>query len=198
MRYFGQQLFRVWKEPRRLIASVMRRRSKNCFHRIILLAGGILMFAEALGLLIVKPNLRDALPGLALIVLAIPLIYAKVWINAGLLKLTGRWLGGRGDINDTRTAAAYSILPLFWIFPFVVMLAQVERFHPGLEPLLIALATLHGVIGLSFLTIMLSEAHEFSAAKAVASIALSIGIVVAVIAALFGISSALPPILVLS
>ena len=197
MPYFGQQAVRVWKEPRKLFASIMRRRSKNFFHRIILLAGGLVMLTETLSLLFLKPDLRDALPGLAIIAFAIPLVYAKVWINAGLLRLTGRWLGGRGDMNDTRTAVTYSILPVLGIFPFVLTLIQFERFHPGLAPLLIVVTSLYSLTALTFLTILISEAHEFSPGKALASIALSIALVVGVLALLVGLFSLIPPILVL-
>ena len=122
----------IWTAPRatlrRILATDARRR--------VLPIAALLGVAQALGAAAARP-LGDTVPAgtlLAGALLAGPLLgVAWIRVMGFLVRLTGRWLGGRGDPVAVRAALAWSSVPLVWgllLWPPRAALLGEQTFHP--------------------------------------------------------------------
>jgi hypothetical protein len=195
MNHFLRQSRRVWTHPRQLTASVQRRRSKNLLHTIIPLGGLALVAAGPAPAFVLATDFRGQLFSALWAVAAVPLLYAALWVLAGLLRVIGRKLGGRGDDNDLRAALVYALLPCLTLAPVALALVWLAVLWPPLAPVAGALPWLLTAVLLVFLHIELSEAHELSAGRTLVLIAAVLALLAAVAAAIFGLFSQFLPLL---
>ncbi len=157
-------------------------------------------------------GIREVLPGLSLhAVLAIVALYlllvAGIWVLivyvvSAIATFVGRVFDGQGEAADVRAAVAWGLLPVIWSVVYRIPLAfyryRFDVYEPDKGRLLfefvkqggctvaVIVMALHFVVEIWVLFVAshtLAEAHRFSSAKGFATLAISVALPVAVIAA---------------
>ncbi len=183
----------IWTRPRATLRQVLDRDPRRWVFRLAALGGtaGALNFAPTAGF-------GDTYP--AALVLAVVLVGGALGGILGLLVFTilvrvaGRWLGGRGGTREVMAALAWSCVPSIWglvlWLPRAALLGE-ETFQPqppGLEGnpaaailfrLLQLAGALAGIWGFLVTLKCIAEAHEFSSWRALWTYVL-MGLMVAV------------------
>lgn len=201
-------LFSIWTRPRPTLRSILAtdpRRGSLVLPVASGLAQGILAGAAI-------ASQPDMLPGAALLPFSVlvaagailgPLVtLAFVQLNAAMIVMTGRWLGGHGRFVEVRAALAWSLVPSLWgllLWAPRLALLGAEAFLPN--PLevhddaptvaLVAIFTLADVvIGVWTFVVAartVGEAHGFSGWRGFFAIVLAVALYVAFGAILAGI-----------
>lgn len=105
----------------------------------------------------------------------------SLYVSSWLYKVTGRWLKGKGDGKTVRTAVGWSYYPsvvsgILYLLGIIVSKSLILKF------VFVFLSLVVGVWGFIIFLHLLSEAHEFSVWKALATILLAILLVIALFA----------------
>jgi hypothetical protein len=179
--------FSIWTAPRPTLRAILA----GAGPRRILPIAALLGISQALGAAVSRP-LADTVPAGRLLAGALllgpPIGVLWIHIMGFLVRLTGRWLGGRADAAAVRTALAWSSVPLAWglllWLPRAALLGD-ELFHPvpaGIEGhapsealfgLLVLLEAAIRIWALVAGAKCVGEAHRFSAWRAVGAFLLA-------------------------
>ncbi len=195
MNHFLIQVARVWRHPRQLLVSVLRRRSRNFFHPIIILTGLVVIALGPVPSFVRAPGLGGQLLAVLWAALVVPLIYGFVWVLAAMLKVIGRRLDGTGDDYDLRYAVGYALLPPLTLGPAAIALVYGAMLWPALGPAAALVPWVLTAVFCVFLLIELSEAHDVPLWLAAISLLIVAAIVLVVAAAVFGLFSRFLPLL---
>jgi hypothetical protein len=177
----------IWIEPRATMRQILDTDPK----RLVILLIALSTIASTLDYALGSPMaLEHGLPAVfigAVVVGALAGI-VSLYVFGYLIKWTGSWIGGKGDVVAIRASMAWAGVPTIYLLGFymVLMLVYGSSIHqidpetmmatPGILPALFAKVGLQVVIGIwtmfiSFKT--LGEAQGFSAWKAVLNYFLS-------------------------
>src|SRR3972149_1436669 len=103
--------FKIWIHPKRTVRRIV---DTDPNYRLLCLSTiygfpFLLQLAQSLSLsfFITWPLIL-----LASLILAPFIVYLGISVMSGLYSWVGKWLGGRGDFKDVRTAVAWSYLPV--------------------------------------------------------------------------------------
>jgi len=178
--------FAIWTRPRAALRQILDSDPRRSIYRLAALGGiaGALKLATESGAAETAPvatTLAIAVTGGALGGVLF------LFLFPGLVRVAGRWLGGRGGMIEIRAAVAWSNVPEIWgmalWLPRAVLLGE-EMFQPvppGIEGnppaalffgLLVLAQTLVGFWGLVIGLKCIAEAHRFSAWRALGTLVL--------------------------
>ena len=191
--------FSIWTKPRATMRSILDSDPKQM--NILLVAlGGI-------GSLMSSAIEESAALGLSLPVLFISIVILGAvvgiiswYIISALIKLTGRWIGGAGDIVAIRSAAAWSNIPSIYLLAVSVVLmlifgAELYSSSPDSASMTISMA--YALMGVGVITMVigiwamviyckiLGEAQGFSAWKALLNSILAMLVIAIPVAVIF-------------
>lgn len=180
----GNPWFTIWTEPRKTIRSIVQTDPKYGFVALSVLYG----LPLALNL-IQSFDLTTIIPVWAAILGALIVCtflgMAGISIGAWLLQITGRWIGGKGDFQNVRSAVAWANVPnfvtiLLWLVLLGVFGTQIFSKHfsemqfvgyqSGILFLVMLLETIVSIWGFIILLNTLAEVQEFSIWKALLNV----------------------------
>ncbi len=193
----------IWIEPRKTIRTIIDTNPKS--HFVLLSAAYglpiVLNFAQSF-------SLGTTLPLWAILIASLILCVfvgmIGISVSAWLLKVTGRWIGGKGNFQEIRAAVAWSNVPSFvsifmWAVLIIVFGMQVFNrefaemtfvgYQAGVVFLIFLVQTVVSIWGFIILLKVLGEAQKFSAWRALFNVLIPFVIVVACVAALTWILS---------
>jgi hypothetical protein len=200
--------FAIWVMPRPTMRQILDTDPRRLVH-VLAAAGGAVKWAQ----LNIPSQLVDMTSFSLILGLKLGLAFGgaivgliSLYLFGFLVRLTGGWLGGKGDFTAVRSAVAWSNIPAIWglllWLPTIAFLGPKGiNFDPGTlihEPggamLVVPVLLMTIVLGIWQLVVFLKcagEAHGFSAWRALGATLLSLLIVGAVMAVPAGIAAAL-------
>lgn len=185
----------IWVEPRATIRSII---TTNPRYGFVLLSAAYgfpvaLNFAQNLGL-------AASIPLWAIIIGALVLCtflgMIGISVSAWLLKVAGRWIGGKGTFQTVRAAVAWSSVPSFvsslmWLVLIAIFGSQVFSpqfpetnffgYQAGVVFLVFLVQTVVSIWGFIILLKALGEVQGFSAWKALWNVVIPFAIIVGII-----------------
>lgn len=166
----------IWTRPRAVMRQILDTNPRRMVHRLAILGG----VAAGLGTNVNLPGIPIPLPVVIVCKLVIGVVGGLIglYIGGGLVLMTGRWLGGRGDFVAVRSALAWSNVPVIWAallwLPLLVYLGW-DAFNINKDLMLVDPIGLMLTIPIAILTVVVvfwrivilckvvGEAHRFSA-----------------------------------
>ena len=184
----------IWVKPRATMRQILEADPRRFVHRLVVL-GWTAGMAQGL----VLSDWGDWMPAAFLPVVFIltaalgsALGLILLYLNGTLLRLTGRWLDGRGDAVSVRAALAWcQAVPSVWrllLIPSWIAVLGDETFHFRLEAerlldpgflLMLLVQVAVGVWQLVVFLKCLAEAHRFSGWRALSAVVLEVLILLA-------------------
>ncbi len=196
--------FSIWTRPRATLRQILDS-SPRRHVKTLAMVGGV-----ASGLAAARTEIASELPPMAVLGGAVlggalgGLI--GVYLMGALIRITGRWIGGRGDWTGVRAAVAWSQVPAIWAIllwlPRMALLGG-EVFHPdpaavqdhpasAVALMLIELTQAVAAIWQFVVSLKcLGEAHSFSAWRSLLALVLAVIVVVVpivILALLLGVT----------
>jgi Yip1 domain len=173
---------KIWTEPRKTMRAILSTdRIKNILYLAIV--GGILAgISFALSLQKNPPNIKtmSAVPFISLLIAGGLLGIFNLYFGGWLYRLTGSWIGGKGDFTDLKCAVGWSNYPyiIASLFSIISLLSIPNIWLQGFFGLLNFIAVIWGVV--IFLK-LISEAHQFSVWKGILTVIIASVLITVVI-----------------
>ena len=194
----------IWTRPRAVMRQILDADPRRMVHRLAILGG----VAAGLGANVNLPGIPIPLSVVIVCKLVIGVLGGLIglYVAGGLVLMTGRWLGGRGDFVAVRSALAWSNVPVIWAallwLPLFVYLGW-DAFNINKDLMLVDPIGLMLMIPIGIVTVvvlvwrivilckLVGEAHRFSAWHslgagliAILIVAVPVGIIVGMFALL--------------
>jgi hypothetical protein len=166
----------IWTRPRAVMRQILDSNPRRMVHRLAILGG----VAAGLGANVNLPGIQIPLPVIIVCKLVVGVLGGLIglYVAGGLVLMTGRWLGGRGDFVAVRCALAWSNVPVIWAallwLPLFVYLGW-DAFNLNKDLMLVDPIGLMLMIPIGIVTVavviwrivilckVVGEAHGFSA-----------------------------------
>jgi hypothetical protein len=182
----------IWTKPRATIRQILDSKSQ-AYINILAMAGGIATALDKAS----EKNYGDTNGVFSILIMAIfggaigGLI--TLYIGSALIYWTGKWIGGQGEYDEIKVAAAWANVPLIWglllWIPTIALYGSAYfssdladlGYSMGLSIFAIILSIIAVILGVwSFIIQLkcLGEAQRFSAWKALGNIILSVLVII--------------------
>lgn len=203
----GNPWLDIWTKPKKTIRAIVNTDPKYGFVLLSAIYGLPLAFNVAQSLAFTPDvPLWAILAGSVILCTFLGMI--GISVSAWLLKVTGRWIGGKGNFQSVRAAVAWSNVPNFvTVLVWIVLLAvfggrvftstfaetQFIGYQAGILFLGMLVETVVSVWGFVILLNTLAEVHEFSVWRAILNVIIPFIAIVAIVwliwAGLMGMST---------
>jgi hypothetical protein len=189
----------IWTRPRAVMRQILDGNPRRMVHRLAILGG----VAAGLGANVNLPGIQIPLPVVIVCKLVVGVLVGLIglYVAGGLVLMTGRWLGGRGDFVAVRSALAWSNVPVIWAallwLPLFVYLGW-DAFNINRDMMLVDPIGLMLMVPIGIATVVVviwrvvilckvvGEAHRFSAWHSLGAFLIAILIVLVPIGIMIG------------
>jgi hypothetical protein len=166
----------IWTQPR---ATIHHQLEKNPREWIVILAivngllSGVAWWTTLWTKYPDKPLYHSPLFVTLLIIAGAIMGLISLYVGAWLYRMTGKWLGGKGDYTDVKCAVGWSAYPYLISGIFSILNALTVEKYPAISFIFGIIAVVLMIWALIISLKMIGEAHKFSAWRALGAVLLA-------------------------
>jgi hypothetical protein len=171
---------RIWTQPRKTMRYILNTNPKRVIIWLAIISG--ILGVISLVFMGLKPfkNISHHIPLLIVaIIIGAILGVISLYFSGWLLKLTGSWIGGKGNFTEVKSAVGWSYYPA--IISHIFSILQLLSSFRWLQVIFSMIASGIGVWSFFIYLGLIGEAHKFSTWKGFLTILIAFVLVVLVL-----------------